>query len=80
MFFDIPNFMSQAGINPFVYQTAAHLVQSGPRTHDGLLFNYQDERRQKTLEAIEFMVNDCINWKSFDHVSLINELKSRTKT
>ena len=76
MFFDIPNFMSQAGINPFVSQTAAHLVQSGPRTHDGLLFNHQDEREgKKTLEAIEFMVNDCINWKSFDHVSLINELK-----
>ena len=65
MFFDIPHFMSQTGIKPFVYQTAAHLVQPGPKTHDGLLFNNQDHKEGKrTLNIIESMVNDVKDWKS----------------
>ena len=47
MFFDIPHLMSQTGIKPFVSQTAAHLVQPGPKTHDGLLFNNQDHEEGK---------------------------------
>ena len=76
MFFDIPHLMVQAGIKPFTSQTAAHLVQPGPRTHDGLLFEKQDEKEgKKTKEAIESMVSDLQDWKSFDHESLKNELK-----
>ena len=39
MYFDIPHLMTQAGQNPFPPQTAAHLVQPGRITHDGLLFD-----------------------------------------
>ena len=75
MFFDIPHLMVQAGLKPFTSQTAAQLVQSGPRTNDGLLFEFQKkEEGEKTIKAIEFMVNDLKNWKSFDHKSLTNEL------
>ena len=38
MFFDIPHLMIQVGLHPFPTQTAAHLVQPGPMTHDGLMF------------------------------------------
>ena len=76
MFFDIPHLMSQTGIKPFVYQTAAHLVQPGPKTHDGLLFNNQDhEEGIRTLNIIESMVNDVKDWQNFDKKSLKKELK-----
>ena len=42
-FCDIPHLMTQAGLRPFPDQTAAHLVQPGPRTHDGLLHVPQAE-------------------------------------
>ena len=37
MYFDIPQIMMQAGVNPFPPQTGARLVQPGPATHDGLM-------------------------------------------
>ena len=43
MYFDIPHLMIQAGVNPFPPQTAAHLVQPGPMSHDGLLYDDQPE-------------------------------------
>lgn len=49
MFFDIPHLMIQAGQNPFPPQTAAHMVQSGPMTHDGLMFGPQDPDEAKKL-------------------------------
>ncbi len=47
MFFDIPHVMMQVGLNPFPPQTAAHLVQPGPMTHQGLLFDEQDSSEGK---------------------------------
>lgn len=44
LFCDIPQLMLQAGQYPFPPQTGAHLVQPGPRTHDGLLYDVQDSR------------------------------------
>ena len=62
-FFDIPHVMMQAGQNPFPPQTAAHLVQPGPITHDGLLYDAQTEAEgQKTLAVINAMVNDLGTW------------------
>ena len=56
--------MMQAGLQPFLTQTAAHLVQPGPVTHDGLMFGEQDPKEgEKTLAAIDFMVNDMRDWK-----------------
>jgi hypothetical protein len=54
MFFDIPHLMMQAGLQPFPPQTAAHLVQPGPMTHDGLMFDPQDpEEGRKTLDVTQ---------------------------
>ena len=76
MFFDIPHLMVQAGLHPFPPQTAAHLVQPGPMTHDGLLFDEQppDEGR-RTLAAIDFMLNDMATWKNPDEIALVDELR-----
>ncbi len=64
-FFDIPHLMMQAGQNPFPPQTAAHLVQPGPRPHDGLLTGPQDPGSgDKTLAVINAMISDLGTWKS----------------
>ena len=64
-FFDIPHLMMQAGQTPFPPQTAAHLVQPGPRPHDGLLTGPQDPGAgEKTLAVINAMINDLGTWKS----------------
>ena len=76
MFFDIPHLMLQAGIKPFPSETGISLVQPGPLTHDGLMFNEQDPNEgNKTLEIIENMINDVKVWKSTTGISLIEELK-----
>ena len=76
MFFDIPHLMSQAGLNPFPSQTGANLVQPGPSSHDGLLFEEQDAAETiKTKKVIEDMLDDIKVWKSTDRASLITELK-----
>lgn len=63
MYFDIPHLMMQAGLRPFPPQTAAHLVQPGPQTHDGLLFDPQPPGEgERTLAAINAMVADLGQW------------------
>ncbi len=65
MFFDIPHLMAQAGQNPFPPQTAAHLVQPGPQTHDGLLWGDQPAGEgAKTLALINAMISDLGQWNS----------------
>lgn len=64
MYFDIPHLMMQAGLQPFPPQTAAHLVQPGPRTHDGLLYDAQPRGEGNiTLAAIEAMISDLGQWQ-----------------
>lgn len=64
MYFDVPHLMMQAGCNPFLPQTAAHLVQPGPLTHDGLLYDAQPaEEGERTLAAINAMVSDLGQWQ-----------------
>lgn len=64
MYFDIPHLMMQAGLQPFPPQTAAHLVQPGPLTHDGLLFDSQPEAEgEATLAAINAMIGDLGTWQ-----------------
>ena len=63
MYFDIPHLMIQAGIHPFPPQTAAHLVQPGPMTHDGLLYDAQPEAQgAATLASINAMISDLGTW------------------
>ena len=65
MYFDIPHLMMQAGLHPFPPQTAAHLVQPGPMTHDGLLFEPQPEADgAATLALINAMISDLGQWNS----------------
>ncbi|WP_438957026.1 ester cyclase [Cognatiyoonia sp.] len=63
MYFDLPHLMAQAGQSPFPVQTAAHMVQPGPMTHTGLLFEAQDPAEgQATRDAINRMVADLGQW------------------
>ena len=76
MFIDIPHFMMQAGFNPFPPQTGAHLVQPGPMTHNGLIYqSLPDEEGTKTLNAIEFMIEDSKNWSGGSDEPLVDELR-----
>jgi hypothetical protein len=62
-FVDIPHLMTQAGQNPFGPATAQHLVQPGPRTHDGLLREFQQpEDGAATLALINAMIGDLGTW------------------
>ncbi|WP_425038161.1 ester cyclase [Primorskyibacter sp. S187A] len=62
-YIDIPHLMMQAGLQPFPPQTAAHLVQPGPATHDGLLFDPQDAAEgEATLALINSMISDLGSW------------------
>ncbi|MEM9968157.1 MAG: nuclear transport factor 2 family protein [Pseudomonadota bacterium] len=62
-FCDILHLMSQAGIKRFPNQTAVHLVQPGPQTHDGILLDpHAPAEGQKTIHVIERMaqaINDA---------------------
>ncbi|RXJ69981.1 polyketide cyclase [Veronia nyctiphanis] len=73
MFIDIPGVMVQAGVNPFPPQTGAQLIQPGPITHTGLLFDEQSEdESEKTLSIINQMIGDLGNWDN--DLSLEEEL------
>lgn len=65
MYFDIPHLMAQAGQSPFSQQAGAHLVQPGPQSRDGQLFDPQPAHVGKaTMAAIEAMINDLGTWAS----------------
>ncbi|MDG4649675.1 ester cyclase [Roseibacterium sp. SDUM158017] len=64
-FADIPHLMTQAGQSPFGPATAQHMVQPGPRTHDGLLLGPQPRTEgEATLAAIDAMISDLGTWQS----------------
>ena len=80
MFFDIPHLMIQAGLRPFPLETGISLVQPGPISHNGLLFEEQNLIDTKnTSELIEQMINDVKIWNNFDKTSLIKELRKNWK-
>ena len=80
MFFDIPHLMIQAGLKPFPLETGISLVQPGPISHNGLLFEEQNLIDTKnTSELIEQMIDDVKIWNNFDKTSLIKELKKNWK-
>lgn len=63
-YFDIPHLMIQAGYKPFKNPTGKHLVQPGPATHDGLLFDdAPKEAGQKTMDAMHAMISDLGTWQ-----------------
>lgn len=61
LWLDIISVMKQAGIDLFPKQTGADIINPGPRTGDGLLFEQQDEiESQRTLDLIMEMCNDLV--------------------
>ncbi len=61
LWIDIISVMKQAGVNPLPVQTGAEIVNPGPRTGDGLLFDAQDPAEsKKTLDLIMEMCNDLV--------------------
>ena len=59
LFIDLLHLMAQVGITPIPHQTGMHLVQPGPQTHDGLLFDVQDKQEgEATLALINRMTSD----------------------
>ena len=76
LFFDIPHLMAQAGQNPFPPATAAHLVQPGPMTHDGLCFGPSDlSDGAKTMQVINQMIGDIKTWSGGRKEPLVDELR-----
>ena len=65
-FCDIVSVMKQAGLTPLPMQTGAEIVNPGPRTQDGLLYEAQagDESR-KTLDLIMAMCDDLVEKDGF---------------
>ncbi|MDE0113478.1 MAG: nuclear transport factor 2 family protein [Albidovulum sp.] len=59
LFCDIPSVMRQAGVNPFPVETGAWFLTPGPKTHDGLLYGFQNpDDTGKTMDLIHRMIND----------------------
>jgi len=79
LFIDIIRIMQQAGIDPIPYQTAAAIVQPGPQTHDGLLFQEIDPKEGvRTLDLIEEMVADLTNLNLTGNDNCPPEVLART--
>ncbi len=61
-FCDIIRVMRQVGLTPLPIQTGAEIINPGPRTHDGLLFDHQDQAESaKTLDLVKRMVDDLLS-------------------
>lgn len=66
LFVDILNVMDQAGVYPLPPQTAAHLINPGPRTQDGLMYGDKDPAEtQKTLDLVNEMLRDLSTSERF---------------
>lgn len=58
-FCDIISVMKQAGLSPLPENTGAFIINPGPRTSDGLLYQDQDAKEsKKTLDLINQMCSD----------------------
>ena len=59
MFVDLLHLMKQAGQFPLPPQTGAHLVQPGPLTHDGVMYERQDPATgERSLAAINALLKN----------------------
>ncbi len=62
-FCDIISVMQQVGLTPLPIQTGAEIINPGPRTHDGLMFDAQDAAESaKTLELVNRMCDDLVSY------------------
>ena len=73
IFIDLLHLMAQVGLTPVPQQTGMHLIQPGPRPHDGLLTEAQDTKEgEATLALINRMIGDINNG---DYTSPQEELR-----
>ena len=69
-FCDLIGLMHQLGLNPLPLQTGASFVYPGPRTHDGLLIEPQDQQEsQKTLTLVNQMIGDLTDLNKNENFS-----------
>ncbi|MEM7505086.1 MAG: nuclear transport factor 2 family protein, partial [Pseudomonadota bacterium] len=62
LWIDIISVMKQSGFNPLGPQTGAEIVNPGPQTNDGLMFDSQEESESKqTLDLIMSMCDELID-------------------
>ncbi len=62
LFFDLIRVMVQAGLSPLPMQTGAEIIHPGPRTHDGQLFEPQDEAETtKTMALVNRMKDHIVS-------------------
>ncbi len=67
LFCDLLHLMRQAGQYPLPLQTGMHLVQPGPATHDGLLFDdAAPAEGEQTLALVNRMIGDINAHQRFD--------------
>ncbi|MFG5381535.1 nuclear transport factor 2 family protein [Yoonia sp. R2-816] len=67
LFCDLIHLMRQAGQYPLPPQTGMHLVQPGPATHDGLLFDdAAPAEGEQTLALVNRMIGDINAHQRFD--------------
>ena len=73
LFCDVIQIMIQAGQYPMPPQTGAHLVQPGPMTHDGLMYDAQDPAvGRSTLARIDNMLSN-MSGKKLDWVEVMRQ-------
>ncbi|MEL6683436.1 MAG: nuclear transport factor 2 family protein [Pseudomonadota bacterium] len=67
LFCDLLHLMRQAGQYPLPPQTGMHLIQPGPATHDGLLFeDATPTEGEKTLALVNRMIGDINTHQKYD--------------
>jgi hypothetical protein len=78
-FCDIINVMQQAGCYPLPQQAGAAIIQPGPRTHDGLLFDSQSPAEgDRTMSLLNRMIADLSQLNSSADDRCPPELLART--
>ncbi len=72
LFCDIVHLMMQAGQNPLPPQTGAQLIQPGPMTHTGLMYDAQDPAAgRETLRVINAMLDDMEDDDPADYAAVL---------
>jgi predicted ester cyclase len=76
---DVLSIMDQAGHYPLPQMTGTAFIYPGPRTHDGILLDEQDQKEgEKTLEVLNRMITDLDELNKSKNDKCPPELLART--
>lgn len=79
LFCDVLSVMDQAGHYPLPKMTGTAFIYPGPRTHDGILLDEQDQKEgEKTLEVLNRMITDLDELNKSKNDKCPPELLART--